>query len=201
MNRRLQLLILLGAVILAQLSVPLFMIQRREITLCKGDVLRFRTEPVDPYDAFRGRYVALRIDNTVPAPEPSLDQSEYHAHQAVFVLIETDAEGYSRLASVSTQRPRTGLYLRMQVSRYWDRAQGIRVEIPFDRYYLNEKLAPEAERLYREHSRRDKLDAFVQVRVRRGFAVLEELYIGQMPIHEFMQKNASAPQGSFESLP
>jgi uncharacterized membrane-anchored protein len=191
MNRRLILLIVLGVVVVAQLAVPLSMIQRREMTLKKGDVLRFKTAPVDPYDAFRGRYVALSIDNEVPVPEQATKQNDFRGDQRVYVLIDTDADGFSRLASAQFQRPETGLYLCMRTPRYWRGGKTMRVSIPFDRYYMNEELAPEAERLYAKHTQRDKIDAYVQVRTRNGFAVLEELYVADMPIHEFMQKNAT----------
>ena len=52
-----------------------------------------------------------------------------------------------------------------------------------------EKAAPAAERAYRKHSRKDSKDAYVTVRIKSGFAVLEELYVGEKPILEFIKQN------------
>ena len=60
MNRR-SLLIIALIGLAAQFSVMGLMIARREMTLRNGVVCRFLTAPVDPYDAFRGRYVALNF--------------------------------------------------------------------------------------------------------------------------------------------
>ena len=46
----------------AQLAVPASLIWKRERTLRQGHVWKFRTAPVDPVDAFRGRYVALEFE-------------------------------------------------------------------------------------------------------------------------------------------
>lgn len=61
MNRNL-LLALLVVLAAAQLAVPASMIVQRETVLTQGRVYKFKTAPVDPVDAFRGRYVALRFE-------------------------------------------------------------------------------------------------------------------------------------------
>ena len=45
--------------IVAQFAVLSAVIIRREWTLRYGEVCRFETAPVDPFDAFRGQYVQL----------------------------------------------------------------------------------------------------------------------------------------------
>src|SRR5205085_8475834 len=55
-------LIVFVLVALAQLAAPGSLIWKRENTLRKGSVWKFRTAPVDPVDAFRGRYVALQFE-------------------------------------------------------------------------------------------------------------------------------------------
>lgn len=60
-----------------QLAVPAFMIVRREHALSMGRAFKFRTAPVDPYDAYRGRYVALNFEAAtvkgVPPPPEAQD--------------------------------------------------------------------------------------------------------------------------------
>ena len=46
---------------------------------------------------------------------------------------------------------------------------------------------------YREFSSRQAHDAYVTVRIRDGFAVLEELYVAGQPILEFLAANPASP--------
>jgi len=189
-SRRHITLIGLGILILAQLAVPISMIQKRELTLKKGKVFRFKTEPVDPYDAFRGRYVAVNAFGARNVPVK--DGRTYRRGQRVYVLLSTNDAGFASFAGVSVEPPEHEDYISMKVwYHHRNQTNTLAVTVPFDRYYMNEKLAPEAERVYREHSRRGKKqDAHMTVRVRRGFAVLEELYVADVPIVDFVKKQA-----------
>jgi len=68
--------------------------------------------------------------------------------------------------------------------------QKAQIDLPFNRYYMEETLAPEAERAYRRHSTRKQRDAYITVRVLSGTAVLEELYVADMPIGEFLKPDS-----------
>ena len=61
--------------------------------------------------------------------------------------------------------------------------------MPFNRYYMDEDLAPEAERAV-WGGPRGRREASVTVRVRNGVGVLEELYIDEVPIHRWLADNA-----------
>jgi hypothetical protein len=52
-----------------------------------------------------------------------------------------------------------------------------RLRFSFDRLWVTEASAPAAEKAYAEHSRREKIDAYVTVRVFSGDAAIEELFI------------------------
>ncbi len=60
MNRSLR-LALFVVVALVQLAVAGGAIVKSELALRTGEAFRFRIQPVDPVDAFRGRYVAIRF--------------------------------------------------------------------------------------------------------------------------------------------
>ncbi|HSW14470.1 MAG TPA: GDYXXLXY domain-containing protein [Solimonas sp.] len=180
MNRK---LLILALVCLAQWAVPGFLIARGEQTLAEGMAYRFRTAPVDPVDPFRGRYVALDF---VAAQLPAPKGRDYVSGQRLYAAISVDGDGYARLLLPEANPPAQGDWLPVTVQ--WRDADGrLRLKLPFDRYYLDEQLAPEAERVYREGNRRGEPDArpaWASVRVRRGYAVLEELYIDGVPVRE-----------------
>ena len=64
--------ILFAAAVVAQWAAPLSMIFRSERVLSGGQAFKFKTAPVDPVDAFRGRYIALNFDVAAPI-EPGRD--------------------------------------------------------------------------------------------------------------------------------
>lgn len=169
---------------LAQISVPVYMIWHRETTLRDGRQFRFQTAPVDPYDAFRGRYVALQMaQNSAPIS----GHEKFAFNQKVFAHLEEDDKGFARIFKVTSEQPAGDAYVQCRVSTITDSV--VYLQFPFDRYYMDEAAAPAAEAAYFAHSRREVQDVYVMVRVKAGFAVAEELYIAGMPIREFLQKN------------
>ena len=177
-------LILFSCLALIQIATPVSMIARREMTLRNGRQFRFRTAPVDPYDAFRGRYVALRIENGLV---PVADDVKLVRNQKVYAHIKEDEEGFAKIVSVGIERPDGDAYLQARVLSRYARGNKVRLHLPFDRYYMDEKVAPAAETAYRRHSRRGRRDTYVAVRIKSGFTVIEELYVGGKPILEFIQ--------------
>ena len=185
---------ILAVVALAQIAVPANMIRSMERTLAQGTLCRFRTAPVDPYDAFRGRYVRLAIEESQgPVPEgPVLNYGD-----TVYVRIESDAEGVARIAEILRERPEQGDYIRAKAGWADVEQRILHVDLPIDRYYMNEWKAPAAEQAYWDQSRLAERNAFVHVRVRKGEAAVEGLYIGDVPIEEYVAQQ-SEPSGGNE---
>ena len=173
-------LIVFVAVGLAQLAVPASLIWKREQTLRRGSVWKFRTAPVDPIDAFRGRYVALEFEaeSQEISPPPNANYQ-----QTVFVTMRQNSEGFAEIDQVNSSRPASDDFIEAQLR--WKT-----VSLPFDKYWVTERDAPAAEAAYRAQSRRDKRNAFVTVRVFRGDAALEQLYLDGMPLGEYLRANA-----------
>lgn len=184
MKRRLALGLFL-CLALVQLAVPASMIARHELTLQYGRQYRFQTAPVDPYDPFQGRYVALSLQaNTAP----TLPGITLTLGQRVYAILTEDAAGFATIASLSLAPPGGDTYFQTSVNYVND--DRVQIALPFDRYYTDEHLAPAAERAYWQHSRPQAREAYITVRVRKGLAVLEELYIAGKPLREFLQYEA-----------
>ena len=178
---------------LAHLGVPGSMIIKHETALTEGNVYKFRCAPFDPYDAFRGRYVTLRfVENRAKADVDRDDPGGIG-----FAVIGAGEDGYARVVRFVFERPEEGDYIR---TKYKYSMKGeVWVKWPFDKYFMEESSAPEAEKAYREHTRRGKSDAYVMLRVKDGNAVIEDLYVGGVPIKEYLearkQETGSAEQG------
>ncbi len=167
----------------AQILTPLSMITKREAVLKNGEQFKFKTAPFDPYDAFRGRYVALRLEeDKVSIPKGlKLDRG-----QTVYAQITVDEQGFAKLDVVSTSNPQGKPYIQAKV-RYVS-GDKVYLDLPIDRYYMEEKAAPAAERIYRKYSQRDKQDAYIVVRIKDGYAVIESLYVGGQRIEDAVRQ-------------
>jgi uncharacterized membrane-anchored protein len=177
---------ILVAVCLLQLLVPASMIGRREATLHSGTAYRFKTRPVDPYDAFRGKYVALRFEEEIA----TTDGSQIENGQRLFVEVSEGADGFAKLGMASRKRPEGASYIKVRAN-YSSGGNTINVELPFDRYYMNEKRAPEAERAYWDSNRGTNRNTYAVVKVLNGMAVTEGLYIDGVHVKEYLEKEGS----------
>jgi uncharacterized membrane-anchored protein len=178
-------LLALAVTAAAQIGVPAYMIAGRERVLHAGDVFRFRTGAVDPYDAFKGRYVALRFEQDrakVPAG------TTIESGQQVYVQIETGHDDFAELGLAQVDPPSGRPYLKLRASSR--SGDTVYLTLPFDRFYMSEDLAPQAERAYREHGSGASRDAYVTVRVRDGVGVIENLYVGGKPIADLLREAA-----------
>ena len=189
MNTRLK-VALLAFLSGAQLTAAGWSIARYESTLRSGALYRIRIEPVDPADAFRGRYVAIRPSIRIPAPvAPETEQLLYRIRQGEhgYVVLVNDADGFARISQVLVRPPAQGDYLK--VAQTWEQwagdapdgraiSSGYNVEFSFDRYYMNEGAAPEAEQKFWAATRRNSSSrAWLAVRVKDGVGVIESLFI------------------------
>lgn len=174
-------LTLLSLTIVAQLAVLGTMIQSRERVLRDGEALRFKTRPIDPADPFQGRYVSLGFENDF-VPASSGETVGLRHREPIYASIETGEDGFARFSSWSRAKPATGAYLK---TRYlgehtrWDpsghrsESQGIRIDIPFNRFYMDEAKAPRAETAARDATR--GTNCWAVVRVLNGQAVVEDV--------------------------
>ena len=174
-------LIVFVLVACAQIAVPASLIWKSERTLRLGHVWKFRTAPVDPVDAFRGRYIALEFEAEAQQISPP-PNAQYG--QTAFVTLRPDAEGFAVIDQVLSGPPEGDNFIEAQL-------QGTTVSLPFDKYWVTERDAPAAEAAYRTQNAREKRNAFVTVRVFKGDAAFEQLYLDGLPLGEYLRANAT----------
>ena len=170
-------LIVFVLVAFAQLAVPGSLIWKREHTLRQGNVWKFRTAPVDPVDVFRGRYVALHFDIETQEVSPPANSN---SGDTIFVTLKSNAEGFAEIDQVLATRPAGDDFMEA-------RLLGKTIALPFDKYWVTERDAPAAETAYRNLSRRGNQNAYVSVRVFRGDAAIEQLYLDNQPLGDYLR--------------
>jgi uncharacterized membrane-anchored protein len=176
-------LILFIALALAQIAVAARAIILSEIALRHGEVYRFRLQPVDPVDAFRGRYIALRFAED---RAHVTDEVPHLGQEKVYVPLVVDYEGFASFGSARLEAPETGDYLYLQGGVDFmddDGERRLLLALPFRRYYITEELAKEVDTAMWNRGIRP---AWVTVRVYEGLGVIEELYVDGLPVPEWL---------------
>lgn len=176
---------------LAQLSVPAMMAWGRVQTLARGRVWKLKTAPVDPEDVIRGRYVALSFD----AENKYRQAEQIKSIDSVYAILKEGPDGFAMVDHLSQSADPSDSALKVEPGGFWDNEQ--RIIFPFRSFWLTEKNAPAAEKAYRENSKRDQQNAFVTIRIRNGDAALEQLYIDNQPLADYLraqqEKKPAAP--------
>ncbi len=184
--------ILFGCIMLFYIGFLFNMIGQTEQVLKKGAVYRFLLEPIDPYDAFRGRYVRLFYAVQTVARPPDFTFPDNNTSQA-YATLRTDSAGYAALKTVHRQAPRGQDYLPVTVYGHASE-DSLLVYLPENLvyYYMNEKTAPTVENLVLQPLPADSLRtvrASVDVRTLRGKAIVEMLYINDLPVQEYLRQH------------
>jgi uncharacterized membrane-anchored protein len=175
-------LILFALVSLAQWAAPLSQIFKYERTLTNGTLIRLKCTAPDPYDPLRGRYLAVRpVQDEAPIAKGEKLLTGQHA----YATLQTAADGLATLREIHAQPPTSGDYVRVTCN--WESADKANVSWPFDRFYLNEALAPEADKWFSE-TIRDAKGIIAEVRVHQGLAVLENLTFDGKSLRDILKE-------------
>ena len=133
------------AVAIAQLYIPYNMIVEREAILQEGKVYKFKSRPIDPYDPFRGKYITLSFENRVRV-DTALS---WEKGEEVYASIEEDEDGWAYIKSLSKDIPQDNSdYFITRIRHFFHYSNKATIEIPFNRFYMEESLAKDAEVSY-----------------------------------------------------
>jgi uncharacterized membrane-anchored protein len=173
---------------LIQLFIPANMIFLQEGVLQTGAEYRFKTRPIDPVDPFRGRYITLDFE----ANRFSVDTTfREMSGKDIWVFIEKDAQGYARVSDVWKTRPENtnDSFIKARVRSYIGGQQPeIFLQYPFQRFYMEETKAPEAEKAYWEAMRDSSQTAYALVRVKDGNASLVDVVVDGVSVKEMKSR-------------
>ena len=193
--------------ITAAFSVPILQIVKYQDILNNGNSVKMKLRAFDPYDAFRGRFVRIDLDfGSYKLPKattrdkifPSDDNDYYSRNLPVDIVLDEDKDGFVYIKEVSfdlnKKYPDDTVVMRGSMT-YWDvEVDGkynfpetpithLKPRIHIDRFYMNENLAPEAERVLNDAKIREK--AYAIIKIKNKIPVIENIYIDDKPISEF----------------
>jgi uncharacterized membrane-anchored protein len=175
-------------VALAQLYIPVRMILNKEEVLNAGTLYKFKTAPVDPNDPFRGKYIALTFkENSVEIN----DKEQWLMGETIYVSLSIDEKGFAKIESVSKKMLAGHPNVIKAKVRYVkeDAPKKLFIEYPFDRFYMEESKAAEAEKTYRDLMSDSSRVTYALVSVKDGEAVLSDVQIDGISIIGIVNNN------------
>jgi uncharacterized membrane-anchored protein len=185
--------ILFALMCLAQWIIPGKMVYESEHVIAEGTLYKFKTAPIDPSDPLRGKYVTLNFEENFIA---FADSAEWQRGQKIFVTFTTDSAGFAVAENVYHSKPQTDTYLQTTVDYISHNKNDHKVwyKLPFNRFYMEESKAPQAEELYWQALRDTTQTPYGLVSIRHGQAILLDVIIDGKPIVDIINDiNASQP--------
>lgn len=175
-------------VAMAQLFVPSQMIYNQEDIINTGKLIKFQCEPIDPNDPFRGKYITLNFKESGIKVK---NVKEWNSNETIFAKIETAKDGFAKIKSISKTKPNDdSIYLKLKIN-YITEYDGnkIHLDFPFNRFYMNENKAKNAEIAYAESTKDTTKIAYALVATKNGEAVIKDVLIDNISIKELAKAN------------
>ena len=170
---------------IAQIVVPAQMILNRESILKSGTAFKFKTEPVDPSDPFKGKYIFLNYE----LDHIKMENKNWERNQEIFISIINDSLGFVKATLASIEKPNSGEFVTAKVDWYSANNGSLRFTLPFNEFYMDEYKAYDAEVAHRD-AQRDSLpnNTYALVFVKNGEAVLDNVFINDLPIAKYVEQ-------------
>lgn len=171
---------------LLQLFVPIKMIFDKETVLTHGTAYKFKTQPVDPYDPFRGKYITLRYNIDRFKTKDSI----WTEGETVYAYLGVDSLGFAKIGQISKQplQYKNSDYIKVKVDYYSNYSKKLHLKFPFNRYYMEENKAYKAELAVRENQRNTlENNTYGLVYIKAGEAVLKDVIINDMSIKTYVE--------------
>lgn len=151
---------------------------------------QFQTQPVDPVNPFKGRYVALNFSENACSVK---NGRKYRYGQDIYVHLVTDSNGYAKIFAISDKAPSFNQdYVRATVgyvsTESYDSSGILHINYPFDEYYMDEFKAPKAEALYRDSIIDPSLQTYALVKVYKGEAIVADLIINSKRVKDLINE-------------
>lgn len=168
----------------AQLILPAQMIFNQENILKTGTAFKFKTQPVDPSNPFKGKYIYLNFEaNTIKTTD-----STWSRHEPVFVSVVEDSLGFAMVDKVTRTKPSNGNFINAKVSYYSSYDKTLRLDYPFNEFYMNETKAYDAE-IAHANAQNDSIpnNTYALVFIKEGETVLDNVFIDEIPIADYVE--------------
>ena len=167
-----------------QLYFPASMIWSKEKVIKEGVAYKFEVAPVDPNDPFRGKYIVIDVAEDAVANSEGM---KWNDGEAAYASIGINERGFAYPTAISRQRPESEVnYIKVEVA--YASPDMIYIDYPFDRFYMEEDKAFQAEMIYNESLRDTNSVTYALVMVNKGAAVLQNVFVNDTAIVDLVNQ-------------
>ncbi len=112
--------------------------------------------------------------------------SEWYQGDPVYVILTTDEKGFAKIKSLTKDQPAgEDGYVKASISYIInDTMSHVTIQYPFERFYMEESKAANAELAYNEALRDSLQITYALVSIKDGDAVIRDVLINGIPIRE-----------------
>ena len=119
-----RLIIILAAIIVIASGVILYL----SLPLLTGETVVLKTQPVDPFDMFRGQYLTINYEiSRVNLPENTTEG------KTVYVSLKEGDDKIWHAEKISLSKPENGIFIRGTAKQSWG---GLAVEYGIEQYFF-----------------------------------------------------------------
>ncbi|MBE9489361.1 MAG: GDYXXLXY domain-containing protein, partial [Bacteroidetes bacterium] len=139
-----------------------------------------------PTDPFKGKYITLNYEISSMTTTDSL----WITNEEIYVYLKKDSLGFAEIEKISKQQLENDRdYVIAEVGRYNTYTHQLNIDLPFDRFYMEESKAKPAEAAFTK-AQRDSLpnNTYALVYVKDGEAVLDNVFINDVPIAKYVEE-------------
>ena len=163
------------------LAIPLYLMLTSENVLENGYRHKIQLEGRDPFDPFRGKFLRLNFDDNVEC----FDCEE---GDEVYVTLDKNEDGFSYFSFASKDQPDHSDYFKAEVKYTTGTTATLKID-NLSKYFINEDKAKEAEDVLAAYTWQRPEDLYLAIRVLDGEARLEDIFIEETPLLEFLEEN------------
>ncbi|MFK7747799.1 MAG: GDYXXLXY domain-containing protein [Kordia sp.] len=183
--KKLYIYLLFGLMVLAQIVASAQIVYKYESIISPENAYKFKTAPIDPNDPFRGKFITLRFEIN----EFNTNDENWEYGDKAYAYFSSDENGFAILETLSkTKLTNSELaYVEVKTTSHYNGV--IHFSLPFNRYYMEETKANDAETLYRKRNRRgERKNAYALVYLKNGTHTLTDVIIDGVSIKDAVEK-------------
>ena len=206
--------LIIAVALVAQVVAIGWLIWRYERVVSQGVEVRFACQAYDPYDPLRGRYLRTRVsEDCTNMAFQVCETNRYEFRNKLFARLESNGtNGLWRVAEVAEHPRAEGLWVRPKGSSVeyrigwsergkdekWENfskrreRSGWKAVVTFpDQLFVNEKLAPEAEKVLQKAAGKSAVAVY---RVYKGESVITDIEVEGKSVAEVAGAEARHPE-------
>lgn len=171
-------------VVIFQLMTPVKMIYNQENVLKLGKSYKFLTQPLDPNDPFRGKFIRMNYEISTYKTKDSV----WNRGQEIYVYLK-DSLGYAKLDTITKEKLNISQdYIKAKVGWYKKYSKVLDFNLINERFYMEEFKAKPAENLVRQVQRNNNKNSstYALIYIKDGTSVLKNVFINEIPIKDLI---------------